>query len=634
MKTKVDTAVLKQSLNQDSVVKKLKRCSSWPLLRQSSFAFSEAQSQTPSTGSTALQSLASGNSDAVNQLANDTEKMKIKDLVDRSSVSHRLTANQDPCPYRGLLNLGATCYLNATLQVLFMTQAFRERVLLLTPGDTSEKLESALKELFKELSNQVRGAQSISTEGIIKALGIQRIYEQQDAVEYFLDILEKVGPDLAEVFSGTMRNNRKCAENHESHDDSSFKSLQIALNSTDGPYRLEDGVQSYFASTILDGDDQMYCETCDEKSDTTWSCEIHEYPTILPLHLKRFVYDYWSCGFVKNDCPVDVPLHLSLGEQEYCLYAVINHRGSRYGGHYTADIRSFTENTWYSFDDSHVTEIDESKLERSREAYLLLYRKLDSPPVSQMRKETQNSHSTLTDPRTEALLQRSTAPSSSVARVEHEEEPKTKTTEPVETGRAEQCGGAHNKPQLEVSAVTGRLRILVLSRPETYKKTLAEMIVSDARFSGESQLQHAETIRDSLEMCSPGPHVVLWVARLGNNEEDFEAFEEIYRHLKEIYRPFAASEYIMIVFTSKGHPTESSKENAMQCYAGINNNHVLDINADLHVQVKELVTKLLKIVDQNENQRPHYDDAKKPQKRKHEKTKSMHKKEKASKRNL
>ncbi len=33
-------------------------------------------------------------------------------------------------PYRGLLNEGATCYLSAALQVLFMTEAFRERVLL------------------------------------------------------------------------------------------------------------------------------------------------------------------------------------------------------------------------------------------------------------------------------------------------------------------------------------------------------------------------------------------------------------------------------------------------------------------------------------------------------------------------
>ncbi len=43
-----------------------------------------------------------------------------------------------------------------------------------TPGDPSEKLESALKELFEELSRQDRGDKSISTKGVIQALGIQR----------------------------------------------------------------------------------------------------------------------------------------------------------------------------------------------------------------------------------------------------------------------------------------------------------------------------------------------------------------------------------------------------------------------------------------------------------------------------
>lgn len=35
------------------------------------------------------------------------------------------------------------------------------------------KLESALKEIFEELSNQDRGAKSVSTHGIIRSLGIQ-----------------------------------------------------------------------------------------------------------------------------------------------------------------------------------------------------------------------------------------------------------------------------------------------------------------------------------------------------------------------------------------------------------------------------------------------------------------------------
>ncbi|RXN37784.1 ubiquitin carboxyl-terminal hydrolase 16-like isoform X1 [Labeo rohita] len=271
MKTTVDADVLKQYLHPDS---------------------------------TAVQALASGNPSAVNQVAKGIKNMKIKDTVDRSSVSHtwkeRRTiepkqTNQDHCHYRGLRNQGATCYLNATLQVLFMTEAFRERVLLGTPCDTSEILVSALKELFEELSSQDGAPQSVSTKGVIKALGIQNVCEQQDAVEHFLEILEKAGPNLAE-------------------------------------------------------------------------------------------------------------------EHEYSLYAVINHSGSRHGGHYTADIRSFTENKWYCFNDSYVRETNERKLKCSMEAYLLLYQKIDSPPAYEMKKETQDSQAAPVDP---------------------------------------QCAGAHYKPQLE-----------------------------------------------------------------------------------------------------------------------------------------------------------------------------------------
>ncbi|KAI2647882.1 Ubiquitin carboxyl-terminal hydrolase 21 [Labeo rohita] len=295
-------------------------------------------------------------------MTDDTVK-PVKGLVIRTEEEGALSH------YRGLRNQGATCYLNATLQVLFMTEAFRERVLLGTPCDTSEILVSALKELFEELSSQDGAPQSVSTKGVIKALGIQNgnvdahtrdkasggigaglplslaveafnavdavdalrsifaLCEQQDAVEHFLEILEKAGPNLAEVFSGTMRNNRVCSEGHTSHDDSSFKSIPIALNARDGT-----------------------------------SCEIHEHPAVLALHLKRFVYDYRSHMFKKNECPVDVPLRLSLQEHEYSLYAVINHSGSRHGGHYTADIRSFTENKWYCFNDSYVRETNERKL--------------------------------------------------------------------------------------------------------------------------------------------------------------------------------------------------------------------------------------------------------------------------------
>ncbi|XP_043079531.1 ubiquitin carboxyl-terminal hydrolase 21-like isoform X5 [Puntigrus tetrazona] len=581
MKTKVEPAVLKH------------------------VSFSEAPSQTSSADSSAPQA-------SVNQVETDIKKMNIKDPGEGSSVPRHLNerpTNQDPCesgyflktserckkaPYRGLLNQGATCFLNAALQVLFMTQEFRDRVLR-APRSTSERLESALKKLFEELSHQDPDAPSVSTKGVIQALGIERVYEQQDAVEYFLDILEKVGFNLAEVFRGTMRNLRRCSRNHESYDDSDFKSIQISLNTRDGPYTLENGVESYFASTKLVGDDQMYCEECDEKSDTIWSCEISEYPAVLALHLKRFVYDYCSNRFVKNHCPMDVPLQLRLQKQEYWLYAVVNHRGSRYGGHYTADILAPEDNKWFCFDDSRVTETNESKLKGSREAYLLLYQK-----------------------------------TSSVERVEDVEEAQMKSE--AETSRAEERGGAHDKKDLKdwmcfsVSAVTRRLRILVLSRTESHKNTVEEMILRHAGFSSQPQLYCDESLKDSLEVCRPGPHVILWVTPLEMNQKDIQAFKKVYRFLGR-----TARRYIMIVFISEGRPSESSK-NTTRKYRPIKNSLVLDISAHLSDQAKNLFYKLKKTAYKNPRM-PYYDN--KPRKVRHKKTKKKkHERERARKSKL
>ncbi|XP_051510338.1 ubiquitin carboxyl-terminal hydrolase 36-like [Myxocyprinus asiaticus] len=375
---KENTAVANWALNHDNGVKPLKRSCSLPLLNEklvyneNTVSFKEGQTLTPSTEQPAFsKSLDTGNSsEELNQATKAIESMNIKDPIIKPSLKTQKSKHKDP--YRGLGNLGGTCYLNATLQVLFMTKDFRDAVLG-TPMDKNVGLVSALKKLFEELTTQNSNAQSVSTWEIIKCLRIQNVNMQQDAVEHFLDILEKIGPDLSKVFRGTMRNSTKCSENHESHDESPFKSLQIPVLNSDGMFILEDGLELYFKPTALVKDDQMYCDSCDKKSDTYWSCKIQEYPPILSLHLKRFTFNYRYGAFLKNDCPMDVPLNLRVQECDYTLYAVINHMGGSGGGHYNAVIRSFTDKKWYCFNDSCVTETDESKMKGSRDAYLLLY---------------------------------------------------------------------------------------------------------------------------------------------------------------------------------------------------------------------------------------------------------------------
>ncbi|KAI4879367.1 hypothetical protein NFI96_019454, partial [Prochilodus magdalenae] len=59
----------------------------------------------------------------------------------------------------------------------------------------------------------------------------------------------------------------------------------------------------------------------------------------------------------KIDCPVDIPLRLTLKSHEFELYAVINHKGGINSGHYTAVIKSYKDGNWYLFDDTQVVKI-------------------------------------------------------------------------------------------------------------------------------------------------------------------------------------------------------------------------------------------------------------------------------------
>jgi ubiquitin carboxyl-terminal hydrolase 47 len=56
---------------------------------------------------------------------------------------------------------------------------------------------------------------------------------------------------------------------------------------------------------------------------------------------------------------------LQNGPFVYELFSVLIHRGSALGGHYYAYIKSFEREKWFEFNDSSVTEINESDLRKT-----------------------------------------------------------------------------------------------------------------------------------------------------------------------------------------------------------------------------------------------------------------------------
>ncbi|XP_061565942.1 uncharacterized protein si:ch211-212k18.13 isoform X2 [Cololabis saira] len=259
--------------------------------------------------------------------------------------------------YHGLFNKGATCYLNSILQVLFMTKDFREAVQRPASDNYTGYIDGHLKELFDELLTQTG-----DTSNIIKALDIDRVYEQQDAVQYFERILKLTSPEAVKIFQGAMAHRTVCGTCQTMTDvDGPFWHLPLQMvESPREDYSVMDGISTFFQTTVFSGDNQMFCDKCDDKVDATSQYVIKHHPDVLILLLKRFDFSHYYMSYFKINCVVDVPCSVKIPEnQAYELYAVVDHFGDLRSGHYNTIIKSQDEEDqqWFIFDDSRVTRV-------------------------------------------------------------------------------------------------------------------------------------------------------------------------------------------------------------------------------------------------------------------------------------
>ncbi|XP_030205821.1 uncharacterized protein LOC115538274 isoform X2 [Gadus morhua] len=312
--------------------------------------------------------------------------------------------------YIGLSTRGSTCYLNSVLQVFFMTKEFRDAVQSSESSHTSY-IDAQLKDLFLLLK---KGCPT--TEDIIHGLGIKDVWKQQDAAEYFERILSLASPEASQVFHGKLNHRMSCLCGKSTDEHNSFWTLNLPINNAhNGVYNVEDGLKRFFSQSKLTGENQVYCDGCEAKADTTTECEVELYPKVLVLLLKRFEFKYYKMDYVKNNCPVDVPLNIEMPMERsavsgrgrgrgslvrprrkpnrktvqgvsYELYATVDHVGDLRGGHYTATIQPPDDGgCWYDFNDSRVTPKTHFNPKKSQSGYLLFYRKrerqMSEPPL-------------------------------------------------------------------------------------------------------------------------------------------------------------------------------------------------------------------------------------------------------------
>ncbi|XP_023252633.1 probable ubiquitin carboxyl-terminal hydrolase 5 [Seriola lalandi dorsalis] len=308
--------------------------------------------------------------------------------------SSRQKGGRHLAKYHGLLNQGATCYLNSVLQVLFMTKDFREAVE--SYSCDNDCMDRRLKRLFDKLRTG-----KTNTLDITKILCIKKVHEQHDAAECFEKILTYLTcAHASNIFQGRLTHENTCSScSNKSVTNGPFWSLPLELvKSQEKTYTVVEGISKYFTALAVSGSNQIYCDECAAKSDATNEFVINEHPEVLTLLLKRFKFDDRRMEHVKINCSVEVPYTLQIPEsQTYDLYAFVDHFGDLRGGHYTATIKSQEDERWYNFNDTTVTplryppfQVHDNK-KRSQSAYLLFYRKKKMHAADALTQDTRDA---------------------------------------------------------------------------------------------------------------------------------------------------------------------------------------------------------------------------------------------------
>eukprot|EP01001_Neometanema_parovale_P013345 NODE_971_length_1964_cov_48.844106_g921_i0.p1 GENE.NODE_971_length_1964_cov_48.844106_g921_i0~~NODE_971_length_1964_cov_48.844106_g921_i0.p1 ORF type:complete len:563 (+),score=51.96 NODE_971_length_1964_cov_48.844106_g921_i0:78-1766(+) len=191
---------------------------------------------------------------------------------------------------------------------------------------------------------------------------------------------------ILDAFCGQLRSHvacSRCKTVSKAFDPFMDLSLNIPQN-TKGTCHLVECIQRFLEEDTLKGSDSFLCPTCKTQRSAKRRLNIHRFPEVLVFHLKRFAYDRTRRGKISD--AVKVPklgLDLSaIADPQvhpepvvYNLYAVINHVGGMYGGHYTAECKNPIDGKWYEFNDARVTKISEVQV-AGPAAYVLFYRRV------------------------------------------------------------------------------------------------------------------------------------------------------------------------------------------------------------------------------------------------------------------
>ena len=308
----------------------------------------------------------------------------------------------------GMMNLGNTCFINSTLQVLIHCKLFITYFLRKFDNINKESTPISYEFLLicinmLDISKENKKYIDITNfkESFGKKHPIFNGYAQNDSQEFCRIFLEDISTELNEaknknvyktltnsvgkhkifrdkefdmnfkeretsiityLFYSQIITTFKCTCGSEIYSFQKLLDFPLLLPENIKKIDLKDLLNIYFKTEIVEFETE--CETCKEKTKHHKITRISRPPEILIISLQRIN----ESNQKKNECLVTFPKLLNLyefidhecgydKESEYILFSFINHQGNMDFGHYYSYIQPLNSKNWYEFNDSMVKHV-------------------------------------------------------------------------------------------------------------------------------------------------------------------------------------------------------------------------------------------------------------------------------------